>query len=472
MMERGMGIGFKERVYYGIGNLGFGIVFQTIGSYLVFYGTAVLQIPSAWIGLAVSVGVIWDAVSDPLMGHISDHTTSSRFGRRHGYLLIGIIGIVTVNVLLWSIPSTLSVTTKALMVFAYLFLMKTFMTVYGTPYTALGAELSSDYNERTRIQAYKTVFFLIGILIAVSVCLLVFFKATPEYPMGQLNPMGYASMGIFASAVMLITGLLAHFKTKQFIPQLNAQAVQGQSSLIQSLGQILKNPNYRAVLLGYLFTNTASGIIGTIGLHVFTYSYLLSSQQIAAIFGMQIIVSILSQGVWTGISSRLDKKPAVLLGVGITIGGCAYILVVTLLRAYINNFFPYLLVFSFFVGFGMGGLFSIPLSMIADVTDQEAMKHGERSEGISFGGLTLGYKLSQSLAIFLLGLVLQWIQFNPDVMAQKPFTVTALGLILPVGGLVCFVLAYLSYNTYQLNFSKVKCIQEELARQAADDYDL
>lgn len=455
-------IGFTERVTYGFGNFGFGIVFQVIGSYLVFYGTAVLGIPAGWIGLAVSLGVVWDAVSDPLMGYISDHTRSNIFGRRHGYLLIGMLGIAISNVLLWTIPAAYPVGQKIGLIFVYVMLMKTFLTIYSTPYTALGAELSSDYNERTRIQAAKTIFFLMGILLAVSFCLLVFFRATPEYPIGQLNPQGYAMMAYFASAGMLISGIVAFMSTKPFISSLNLQIVKSHTGLIRSLGNILKNPNYRAVFLGYLFTNTASGIIGTIGLHVFTYSYGLNSGQIAAIMGTQVAVSILSQGAWTAISERIDKKPSIILGVSTTIIGCIIVLGLTMMRSFIGSFFPFLIFFSVLVGFGMGGLFSIPLSMIADVTDQEALLRGERSEGISFGGLTLGYKLSQSIAIFLLGWLLQWIKFDPSLAVQSDFTVTMLGLMLPLGGLISFIAAFFAYNTYGLKRSDIDRIQAQL----------
>lgn len=458
-------IGLLQRVTYGFGNFGFGIVFQIIGSYLVFFGTAVLEIPAAWIGLAVSLGVVWDAVSDPLMGYISDHTRSKRFGRRHLYLLIGTAGICIFNILLWTIPVGLSVMTKAILVFVYVMMMKTFLTIYSTPYTALGAELSSDYNERTQIQAMKTIFFLVGILLAVSFCLLVFFKATEAYPVGQLNPKGYAAMAYFASFGMLISGLVTYFKTRDHIPALNNQIVKSETHLIGSLVRILKNPNYRAVFFGYLFTNTASGIIGTIGLHVFTYSYALTSNQIAAIMGTQVVVSILSQGAWTAISARIDKKPSIILGVTTTIVGCIIILILTFFRDAIGSFFPYLMFFSVLVGFGMGGLFSIPLSMIADVTDQEALKTGERSEGISFGGLTLGYKLSQSIAIFALGIILQWINFDPNLAVQSQQTVVLLGLMLPIGGLLSFVAAYFAYNTYQLDKTQIQAIQQALSEK-------
>ncbi|MDO9593288.1 MAG: MFS transporter, partial [Erysipelotrichaceae bacterium] len=81
----------RKNIYwgYGLGNFGYGVISQVVASYLMFYATAVLGINGALVGMIVSLGVIWDAVSDPIMGYLSDQTRSKRFGRRHLYLWIG-----------------------------------------------------------------------------------------------------------------------------------------------------------------------------------------------------------------------------------------------------------------------------------------------------------------------------------------------------------------------------------------------
>ncbi|NLB41451.1 MAG: hypothetical protein GX815_04190, partial [Clostridiales bacterium] len=90
-----------DKIIYGSGNLTFGIVIQIISTYMVFYTTVILNLSGSIIGLAVAISVVWDAISDPFMGHISDHTYSKRFGRRHFYILIGAISIAFFNFFLW-----------------------------------------------------------------------------------------------------------------------------------------------------------------------------------------------------------------------------------------------------------------------------------------------------------------------------------------------------------------------------------
>ena len=191
-----------DKIGYGAGNLGVGVAMQVIGSYLVFFSTAILGIPGSLAGLAVGISVFWDAITDPVMGYISDITRSKRFGRRHLYLIIGSIGISATLYLIWGIRADIDTNLKFLMIFIYIILFKTFMTIYVTPYTALGAELSNDYNERTMIQGIKTVFFLLGLALVSVAGMYFFFRPAPGYPSGQLNPQSYRNIG-FASAILV-----------------------------------------------------------------------------------------------------------------------------------------------------------------------------------------------------------------------------------------------------------------------------
>ncbi|MBN2850458.1 MAG: MFS transporter, partial [Erysipelotrichaceae bacterium] len=93
-----------DKISFGIGDLGNGLSMQIIGSYLVFFMTAILGVPGTMAGLIVGVSIFWDAVTDPLMGYISDHTRSDKYGRRHLYLMIGMLGVSISNIALFSLP--------------------------------------------------------------------------------------------------------------------------------------------------------------------------------------------------------------------------------------------------------------------------------------------------------------------------------------------------------------------------------
>ena len=86
-----------DKIGYGAGNLTFGVVIQIISTYMVFYSTVIHNLPGSIIGLAIGISVVWDAISDPIMGHISDHTKSKKYGRRHFYFLFGTFSIAIFN---------------------------------------------------------------------------------------------------------------------------------------------------------------------------------------------------------------------------------------------------------------------------------------------------------------------------------------------------------------------------------------
>ena len=468
MNQRKEIIPIRDKVGYGIGNLSIGIAMQVVGTYLVFFSTVILGIPGYLVGLAVGFSVFWDAITDPLMGYISDITKSKRFGRRHLYLIIGSIGVALTLTLMWIIPSNLNTNLKFSLLFIDIILFKTFITIYVTPYTALGAELSSDYHERTSIQSIKTIFFLLGLAFVSVAGLYLFFQPTIEFPHGQLNPDSYRNIGYTSAIIVLITSLICIWNTKKYIPKLNRnQTIENKGNninlFIDSLKSTIKNKAFRAVALCYLFNNLASAFLSNIGLHVFTYTFVLTSQQIAIILGLQFLMSILSQPIWMMIASKYDKKPSMIFGLLLSFfAGIIFLGLVIFKSNVVSNvfyFFPYAIV----AGFGTGALFTLPLSMVADTIDYDELNRGYRFEGFYFGSLTLYYKLSQSIAIFFIGILLDLIRFDSSLSIQSEFTLISLGLILAFGTMISFTLSYLSLRMYDLNKEKVIEIQHKIS---------
>lgn len=454
-------VSFRYQLGYGIGNYGYGLISQMISSYLVFYGTAVLLIPGSLIGLVVSLSIVWDAVSDPLMGYFSDNTKSF-MGRRHIYILLGTLLLTFTNYFLWTVNPELTVFTKFMWIFISVMLLKTFITIFITPYNALGAELITDYDGRSSIQAVKAVFFLFSILSVTAISMLVFFRPTLEYPRGQLNPDAYKYMAITISIIMLITGLITFFSTYKFRESSSAITNLGLKHFLKSVKVAFQSGDYRAVAFGYLFTNLASALIGTIGLHVFTFTFNMNNYKIAIIFGFQFLVCIIAQPFWIKLSRKLDKKETIMLGLKISIFGSLIMLVLVGFRDAVRLHYEWMLIYSFVVGFGISGLFSLPLSMLADTVDLEEYHHGMRNEGVYYGLLNFAYKISQALAILLFGIVLDLIGFNANLSIQSNSTLNILGILLPLGSIIAFLLSKKAYESYTLNRDNLKEIQDEL----------
>lgn len=444
---------------YGTGNFGYGFVTQMFSSYFVFYATAILLLPGSLIGIIVSLSIVWDAISDPLMGYISDNTRS-KIGKRHIYILSGTLLISITNLFLWHVSIDISLWIKFFWILLSVFMIKTFVTVFITPYAALGAEMSSDYNERSKIQAVKTIFFLSALMIVTAVCMFIFFKPTPAYELGQFNPQAYKNIAYTSSLVMLITGFITYISTLKYK---SVKIETGHRLTIYELkdqvSYSLRCKDFRQVFLGYLFTNTASAIIGVIGLHTFTFTFAMNSYKIGIVLGIQFFVCIISQPIWVKIARKIDKKAAVKRGLLISIFGCMMLFGLVVFRQVVIVHYEYMIAYAVVIGFGTSGLFSLPLSMVADTVDRQELETGERTEGIYFGMLNFGYKISQSIAILLLGFILDMIQFNPDMTIHNDFTATSLGIVLSLGSLLSFIMANYAYSSYSLDEKKVEAIQ-------------
>ena len=169
-MER---LSSSKKVGYGFGNLGFSAVSQTISTLLMFFGTSVAGIPGTLVGLCVAIGTFWDAVTDPIVGYISDNSGDCRIGRRERFILVASLFMAMSNMLIWCLPLNLSNWQKFAWLLIALLIYETAETFFATPYSALGYEMTNDKYDSTSIQAAKSVFSLIGMILP-SVLMMIF----------------------------------------------------------------------------------------------------------------------------------------------------------------------------------------------------------------------------------------------------------------------------------------------------------
>ncbi|MDP2891664.1 MAG: MFS transporter [Bacillota bacterium] len=449
------------KMAYGAGNLGFGAAFQVLGAYAMFFATDILGISGIMAGWAIGIGTIWDAVIDPVTGHISDITRSKRFGRRHAYLLFGGIGMSISIALFWCVPAGWEFAAKFSWFFIWMMLFRTFSAVFSTPYNALGAELCEDYNERTALQGYKTAFFVLGLLFPSIVVTTIFFRPTPAYVQGQFNPDAYPQIGIALGILALALTLVCFAGTLKHIKRLPKPAETREKGyfgkLYGSLLAAMKNKDFRHVAFGYLFINIASALVAGLGIYVFTYAFKMTNLEIAFVFGGLFIIAVCSQPLWWLISRKLDKKPALLTAMAACLFGMACFLVILFIREEAIGK-PYLfLPFMLAAGAGVGGVLTLPHSMVADTIDKTELETGERKDGTFFGCLTFLYKFSQAVAMIAMGVLI-------DVIKQSSKDASLpLGLVLCIGCMLSFFIAAAVVAGYKLKKSDVEEIQKKIA---------
>ncbi|MCP4757533.1 MAG: MFS transporter, partial [Proteobacteria bacterium] len=200
-------LGLTTKIGFGVGDIYGGGSMVIIGFYYLFFLTDVLLITPALAGLAFLVSKIWDAISDPLMGIISDRTRT-RFGRRRPYFLAGIVLVFASFVMLWyPVDFSREMHRFVYVVGAYLF-FSTVITLVMVPYNALSSELTLDYNERTSLTTFRIFFSSFSSL----VCAVVPLEIVKLFPDVRS---GYIFMGVSFGLLFALPFLAVFFSTSE-----------------------------------------------------------------------------------------------------------------------------------------------------------------------------------------------------------------------------------------------------------------
>ncbi len=183
------------KILYGCGQIPYTIKTILFGVFTLYFYTTVLGLPGSLVGIASGIGLVWDAVIDPVIGAFSD-TTQSRFGKRHGFMLAGAAGMGVSFWAYFSPPAGLSLPSLFTWLLITSLLVRTTTSLFAIPYYALGAELSSDYHERTSITGVRSIFALLGTLATATLSFVLFFPETAPGVDPKLNVNGYHAMGM------------------------------------------------------------------------------------------------------------------------------------------------------------------------------------------------------------------------------------------------------------------------------------
>ncbi len=409
--------GFVTKLFYGFGSVAYGVKDNGFSTFLLLFYNQVLGLPAAWVGAAIMIALAVDSVLDPLVGQISDNWTS-RWGRRHPFMYFAAIPSAIAFLFLWMPPAGLS----QVQLFAYLLVMaivvRTLITFYEIPSTALGAELSENYDQRTSLFGYRYFFGWWGGLILTMVALGVLLIPDAQHPVGQLNPVGYARYGVVASLIMASAIFISAAGTHRFIAHLKPAASTAAFHLgewIAAVRGTFANPSFRAIMASALFTSMAGGLGLAMNSYFVTFLWELSNAQYAVMLGSAFIGSLFALLISPHLSKAFGKKPAtiILYALSAIIGPLPFVL--RLLGLFPENESSLLIPLLF----GLAAVqltFSINAnilgtSMIADIAEDIEIKTGKRSEGLLFSAASVIAKAVSGVGIFATGMILSFVKF-------------------------------------------------------------
>lgn len=438
-----------NKLAYGIGNLGYSVISQTITNFFMFFGTSVLKLSGFMVGIAIAISTFWDGLTDPIVGYISDNRPLGKLGHRRGYMLIATFGMVVCNLFIWSVPIDANPSVKFIWIIISLVLIETFNTLYSTPYVALGTDISRNHNDRTRIQISKTIFFLIGMVVP-SVLLYIFLPNTAEFPVGQLNPQGYRYISAVTSIICLLSGIICIFfvnNSKKIKTSTNLTTLK---SMFSSFTGALKIKPILTIVLGYAIVMLSATILTSVGMHFFTYCFSLTSSQITILLSALLIGNLLSQPLWYYASVKKDKKTALLSGIFVSVIGVFLIITVFLLRLTLgSSAFWYIMLAILVSGIGSGALYTLPASMFSDaIIKVNSLSKSDKTATYS-GVMTFVSNIINSIFQLIIGVSLDIIKFNPNSATQTLSVQTGLAIILFTGIQLSLITGYYIFSKYR-----------------------
>ena len=467
-------LSFFTKFSYGIGQMSQGVKDTAFQSFLVFYFSQVLGLPAIMAGLAALIALLFDAVSDPLMGDISDNW-HSRWGRRHPFMVAAIIPFPLAIYMLFTPPAGLEQQGLFLWLVCWSIVVRLMLTLFNVPHNALGAELSTDYQERTNIVSYRTFLGYVGGITLSVVALNSFFAASVQYPNGMLNSAGYSDLGLLAAVIAFVAMIICVMGTKHTIPYLtkvdkNHKKVDLSRSF-NAFGQALKLRQFRLIFIVQIMTMVAGGAGATFMLYVGSYFFELSASQIA-LLTLTIVVGLIPASIIAPLLSKcIDKMPSLVTCLILATIFSFSPIILRLVNALPENgsdelmlvlFSTYVVGYSFFIAAGI-----IIGSMLADIADLHETTTKKRQEGLFFAANSFAQKATFGFGTLFAGIGLQLIAFpkQVDVSQVSEQTIYHLGLIAgPVPMIIYFFAAFLA-TKYDLNKAKHAEVSKVLALQ-------
>jgi len=348
-------------VFYGLPMSAYIMMTLPVAMWLMKFATDSLLIAPALMGGVYALARVWDAISDPMAGYLSDRTNSS-LGRRRSWLFGSVIPLAATYVMLWTPPESLGGVLVVVWVGTALILWETASTAFYIPYNALGFELTTDYHERTRLFAWRQMIMTVGFGGALSV---IYLMRTAEDDRAMAFDASLA-VGLIVGGVVALCALRT--------PEPQGHQGRGGDGLVASFRDVARNPHARILFFVFGLDSFGMGIVSTLSAYIMD-DLVGRVDLIEALLATWMIPQFLFVPLWIRYSKRIGKKRLWLCGMG------------CLALGFVGQFFltegAWMLVFVcvLLIGTGTSVAAVIGSSIQADVIDYDELQSGQRKEG-------------------------------------------------------------------------------------------
>lgn len=413
--------GTWTKLAYGLGAVANGIKNNGFEYFLLFYYSQVLGVDFALVGVTLMIAMIVDGITDPVVGYWSDNL-KTRFGRRHPFMYLAAIPVGFMYVLAWNPPESLTGNE----LFPYLLFVtigvRVAYTFYEVPSSALVAELTDDYDERTSFLSFRYVFGWLGGVSMAAYTLLILLVDTEAYGSGFLNVDGYKAYGNIAAVAIVASILVCAIGTHSHIPHLRQPPPARKITLgrvFGEIGEMLSSKSFQGLFIAALFGFMAAGVAASLNYYIngfyweftTTQTFFLTISVFASAGIAFVLAPLVSKTVGKkrgaiivgGIAFTVAPMPVLLRLLGLMPPNGTEVLFNTIL---IITILDVALIITYQI---------LSSSMIADIVEENELKTGRRSEGIFFAGISFMRKLARGSGLFLASLVLATADISRDI---------------------------------------------------------
>ena len=464
-----------HKIAYGAGSFVDTVTNNGLTVFGLFYFTSVCGVAGGSAGLALSAGLVVDAVLDPLIGSVSDRWRS-RLGRRLPFMLLGLPLAMIAFVLIFSLPAGVSATTLFVMLLLLSVMLRLSVSLFNLPYLALGAELTDDYAERSKVAAWRWGLGMVGALAAVLIGFGFFFKGAG----GLSHRDAYSPFALTCAAVATLGALVAiwgSFKLRHRAHVVTEDRSDWLRALLAGVAEIFRNRSFRILFGASVLFFAAQGVAMSLGLHANTYFWRLHADSIKLVTVAYFCGLLIGAPLIGLVAPRFDKKRMLLLSVCVLIATQTLPATLRLVGLLALEGPPLVLLLVANAAIGGLALTAAAIaasSMLADAADEHEYLFGHRREGLYFAGWSFASKVATGGGALIAGLVLEFSGLPSGAAAQagvevalRPETVAVLGLAYGPGAALLSIAGVLLMLLYRLDRSAHARILEQLAQRRA-----
>lgn len=456
MKEKKTGMG--ARLAYGAADIYGGGAFVVISTFYTVFLTKAMGMNPALAGTIPLIGKVWDAVTDPIMGNITDRT-KSRFGAKRFYLLIGSVISAITFILMWVAFNTTSVVGQYIFYVGMYMLFSTGFTIVMVPYNALLPDMVEDYVTRAKFSGVRTICSTFGAILAGLIPTIMIKNNT--------DPTPYFTVALIFGVIFLIVILITFFGTWE--KQKPVVKVTLKESFTQSF-TVYKSKSFQIFIGIFLCGQGAADFVT--GLAVYYVDDVLNAYgggNFTKLMAVILIAQFVGTILFSALMAKTSKKFPIMVGFPIRIVAT----LAMLLFSYEGANFLIILALSFVIGLGMAGSSVTIYAILADMADVDELITSINRPGTCSGMATFVRKIATGLSSAIIGVLLSMVGYS-EVLAsagerQSAATQSGIAYIYVFLPVILMVLTLIFTKMFPMNKEEFEIVKKEIARRKGED---